>query len=145
MDAIWIVVANQAEACIYRANQRGEELTVVDEFVHEAGKAHFHELVSDAPGRVHDRQGKARHSMEADVGVQQDSIRKFAKRIIDYLAAAGDKNKYRRMILVAAPGFLGVIRKHLHPHLAERIALEIPKDMVGRSVDQLQALLLRKL
>jgi protein required for attachment to host cells len=145
MDAIWVVVANQAEACIYNSNQRTEILTVIDEFVHEAGKVHFQELVSDAPGRVHDRQGAARHSMEPDVGVQQESIRRFARKIVDYLEAAAEQGKYRHLILVAAPAFLGVIRKYVDRPLADRVVQEIPKDMVGGTVDQLQALLNRKL
>jgi protein required for attachment to host cells len=144
MDAIWVVVANRGGACIYSANSRGEALTVIDEFVHEAGKAHFGELVSDSPGRVHDRQGAARHSMEPDVGVQQDSIRRFARKIVDDLKTAAGQGKYRHLILVAAPAFLGVIRKYIDRPLADRVVLEIPKDMAGGTVDQLQVLLDRK-
>jgi protein required for attachment to host cells len=145
MDAHWILVANKAAAYVYSANQRGEALTLIDEFMHEAGKAHFHELVSDAPGRVHDRQGATRHSMEINVGVQQDSIRRFARKIVDYLEAAAEQGTYRRLILVAAPAFLGILRKYVDRGLADQIVLEIPKDMVGRTVDQLQTLLNRKL
>lgn len=145
MHSMWVVVANQAEACIYSANQRGEALTLIDKFVHTAGKVHFQELVSDAPGRVHDRQGAARHSMEPDVGVQQDSIRRFARKIVDYLEAAAGQGTYDRLILVCAPAFLGVIRKCVDPHLAKHVVLEIPKDMVGRAVDQVEAQINRKL
>jgi len=145
MDAIWVVVANQAGASVYNASQRGEIMALVDEFVHEAGKAHFQELVSDGPGRVHDRQGSARHSMEPDVGVQQDSIRRFAGKIVDYLEAAAERGAYRRLIIVAAPAFLGIVRKHVQPHLAKRIVAEIPKDIVGSAVDQVQTLLNREL
>lgn len=145
MDTVWVLVANQAEACIYSASRTGEALTLVDQFVHAAGKAHFQELVSDVPGRVHDRQGAARHSMEPDVGVQQDSIRRFARKIVDHLKAAAEQGTYRRLILVVAPAFLGVIRKYVQPHLAKQIVLEIPKDMVGRTIAQVQAQINRKL
>lgn len=145
MDAIWIVVANKGQACIYSANRRGEGLNLIDEFVHEAGKAHLQELVSDAPGRVHDRQGAARHSMEPDVGFQQDSIRRFARKIVDYLEAGADEGLYDRLIFVAAPAFLGIIRKCVDRHLDERIILEIPKDIGGQDVAKLSALLDREL
>jgi protein required for attachment to host cells len=145
MHSMWVVVANQAEACIYGAKRRGEALTLIDKFVHRAGKAHFRELVSDTPGRVHDRQGAARHSMEPDVGVQQESIRRFARKIVNYLEAAAEQGTYDRLILICAPAFLGVIRKYVEPHLAKHVVLEIPKDMVGRTVDQVEAQMHRKL
>lgn len=142
-DAIWVVVANQAGACIYSASQRGEVISLIDEFTHEAGRSHFQELVSDGPGRVHDRQGEARHSMEADVGPQQESIKRFARNIVAYLEAATAQKKFRSLILIVAPAFLGEIRKHIPQQLGERIVREIPKDLVGNTADQIQALLNR--
>jgi len=144
MDAIWVLVANQAEACIYSVSRSGDALTLVDRFVHAAGKAHFQELVSDVPGRVHDRQGAARHSMEPDVGVQQDSVRRFARKVVDHLGAAAEQGTYGRLILVVAPAFLGVVRKYVKPNLAKRVVLEIPKDMVGRTVAQVEVQINRK-
>lgn len=145
MKANWVIVANQAEARIYDMSRRGQLLSVVDEFVHEAGRLHVQELVTDVPGRVHDRQGEGRHSMESDVGAQQDSIRRFARRIIDYLDAAAGRGAYDRLVIVAAPAFLGELRKHVSPHLAARIVLEIPKDMVGTATKKIAALLNDKL
>jgi len=145
MDAIWVVVANQAGACIYSASRLGEVRSLIDEFEHEAGRAHIQELVSDAPGRVHDRQGEARHSMETDVGMQEESIRRFARKIVAYLEKAAEQRKYSHLVIIAAPAFLGIVRKTVQPHLADRIALEIPKDIVGSPVDQLQTLLDREL
>lgn len=141
MDTNWVIVANQAEARIYSASRRGEPLSLIDQLEHEAGRAHVRELVTDAPGRVHDRQGPGRHSMEADVGAQQDSIRHFARRVVDYLDAAAEQDAHRRLIIIAAPAFLGELRKHVRPRLAEKIVLEIPKDMINSAMDKITALL----
>jgi protein required for attachment to host cells len=145
MDAIWVIVANQAAARIYAASRRGEVTSMLEEFLHEAGKAHVRDLVSDGPGRVHDRQGSARHSMESDVGRQEDSIRRFAGRIIDHVTIAAGRDAFRDLVIVAAPAFLGEIRKHVPPHLAERIILEIPKDVIDATADKLTALLNQEL
>ena len=131
MDAIWVVVANQAGASIYQASQRGEVLSLIDEFEHDAGKAHFQELVSDGPGRVQDRTGVAPHSP--------------ARWLPLYLESAAERGAFRRLIIVSAPEFLGIVRKHVAPHLTERIVLEIPKDIVEPTTDRVQALLNREL
>ena len=141
MDAIWVVVANQAGARIYNADRRGQISALLDEFLHDAGKAHAQDLVSDSPGRVHDRRGPGRHSMESDVGMQQDGIRRFAGQIVEHVTAAAGHDAFSNLVIVAAPAFLGEIRKHVPAHLADRITLEIPKDMVNATTDKLTALL----
>lgn len=145
MDAIWVIVANQGGASIYGASRRGEVSALRHEFPHEAGKAHIQDLVSDSPGRVHDRQGAARHSMESDVGMQQDSIRRFARKIVDHVTDAAGRDEFGKLAIFAAPAFLGEIRKHVPSHLTERIILEVPKDVVGLGQGKLTTLLRKEL
>ena len=143
MDVVWIVVANQAMARIFEATPRGKILSVIHECRHEAGRAHLGDLVSDGQGSVHDRKGTGRHHMESDVGMQQNSVRRFAQQIVDYLDTAALNNRYDRLVIVAAPAFLGAIRKGLHKRLADRVQLEIPKDIADLSQDDIQSQLNR--
>ena len=71
MKMIWILVANQAEAKIYSTERIPGSLVLVGTLTHEEGAAHTRDLASDAPGRVHDRTGSARHSMEPENGYQR--------------------------------------------------------------------------
>ena len=143
MNTIWILVANQAEAQIYSAGQIKGNLVLVDTLTHEEGMAHARDLISDAPGRVHDRMGSARHSMEPDTGVKEESRRRFVKKIVELLESANFRGDYDRLVLLAAPAMLGVIRKTLTSKLTKAVIKEIPKDVIGQDLGKIQAQLRR--
>ena len=138
MSMIWILVANQAEAQIYSANRLPGSLTLVSTLTHSEGTAHARDLTSDAPGRVHDRMGLARHSMEPDTGVKEEQRRKFVKKIVDRLEAIHLKGDFDQLVLLAAPAMLGVIRKTVVGNLAKTVIKEIPKDVIGQNLDKIE-------
>lgn len=143
MNTIWILVANQAEAQIYSTSQIHGELVLVGTFTHAEGAAHVRDLISDAPGRVHDRTGPARHSMEPDTGVKEEERRRFVKELVERLRTAHFQGKFDQLILLVAPAVLGIFRKTLSGGLAKAVVKEIPKDVIGQGVDKIQAQLVR--
>jgi len=140
---IWVLVANQAEAQVYSAIRLPGSLTLQHILKHEAGAAHARDLTSDAPGRVHDRMGSARHSMEPETGVKEEERRRFVKEIVERLKTAHQNNEFEQLVLLAAPAVLGVIRKTVAGNLAKTIIKEIPKDVIGQDLDKIQAQLKR--
>ena len=138
MKLIWILVANQAEAQIYSASRLPGSLTLVRTLTHKEGAAHTRDLVSDAPGRVHDRMGAARHSMEPDTGVKEEQRRRFVKQLVDLLKAALFKGEFDQLVFLAAPAVLGVIRKTVGGDLAKAVIKEIPKDVIGQDLARIQ-------
>ena len=143
MNTIWTLVANQSEARFYSADRIPGNLVLIDTLTHEEGAAHARDLVSDAPGRVHDRMGSARHSMEADTDVKDEGRRRFVKEMVDRLESAHVHGDFSRLVLLAAPAVLGVIRKTLTSKLKKAIIKEIPKDVIGQDLDKIQTQLLR--
>ena len=138
MKTNWILVANQAEAQIYSSAQIPRNLLLVDTLVNEAGTAHARDLGSDAPGRAFDRFGSARHSMEPHVGVKQEQRRRFVKEMVERLEKAHLKGDFDQLVLLAAPAVLGVIRKTLTADLVKAVVKEIPKDVIGQSIEKIQ-------
>jgi len=143
MNTIWILVVNQAEAQIYSATRLPGSLSLVQSLTHEDGAAHARDLTSDAPGRVHDRMGSARHSMEPDTGVKEEQRRRFVKEVVDRLQAARLKGRFDQLVLLAAPAVLGVIRKTLAGDLERAVIREIPKDVIGQGLDKIELQLQR--
>jgi protein required for attachment to host cells len=143
MNTIWILVANQAEAQIYSADRIPGNLVLIDTLTYEEGAAHARDLTSDAPGRVHDRTGSARHSMEPDTGVKEEGRRRFVKEMVDQLKAAHLRGDFARLVILAAPAVLGVIRKSLTSELKKVVIKEIPKDVIGQDLDKIQEQLRR--
>ncbi len=143
MSKVWILVANQAEGQIYSATRIPGTLMLTDTLTNEEGAAHSRDLVSDAPGRVHDRMGSARHSMEPDTGVKEESRRRFVKQMVERLESAHLRGEFDRLVLLAAPAVLGVIRKTLTSNLTKAVIKEIPKDVIGQDLDKIQSQLRR--
>lgn len=143
MDKIWILVANQAEARIYSADAVPRNLILVDTLTHEEGAAHARDLTSDLPGRVHDRMGSTRHSMEPDTGVKEENRRRFVKEMVERLESSHLRGDFDRLVLLAAPAVLGVIRKTLTSKLTKAVIKEIPKDVIGQDLEKIQAQLRR--
>jgi protein required for attachment to host cells len=138
MAVIWVVVANKAEARIYSQKRLRGPLSLVKTRIHDEGRAHLQDLVSDQPGRVHDRMGPARHRMEPNTGFQEEDLLRFARDVTDHLATAHQRKEFDRLVLIAAPAFLGMLRKTVSPNIAEVIIDEIPKDMIGHDVERIQ-------
>lgn len=143
MKTIWVIVANQVEAQIYSSQRVAWDIQLLKTLTHEEGAIHARDLVSDAPGRVHDRMGSARHSMEPKTSVKDEGLRRFVKEIVEFLDAAYLKNDFDQLVVLAAPAVLGIIRKGLPSGLARAVAKEIPKDVVGQATDKIQIQLKR--
>lgn len=143
MNKIWILVANQAEAQIYSTPRLPGSLMLVQTLANTVGTAHARDLTSDAPGRVHDRLGSARHSMEPDTGVKEEQRRRFVKEIVQRLETGRLKSEFDGLVLLAAPAVLGVVRKTLPGELQKTVIREIPKDVIGQGVDSVEKQLQR--
>jgi protein required for attachment to host cells len=143
MNMIWILVINQAEAQIYSAPRLPGSLSLVQTLTHKEGSSRARELTSDAPGRVHDRMGTSRHSMEPDTGVKEEHRRRFVKEVVERLQAARLNGKFDQLVLLAAPAVLGVIRKTMSADFERAVIREIPKDVIGQGLDRIELQLQR--
>ena len=137
MKITWVIVANQAEARIYESRGLPWNINLLKTLVHEEGAAYARDLVSDAPGRSHDRKGSGRHAMEPSTGVKEASLRKFVKEVTGLIDTAHFKHKFDQLVILAAPAVLGFIRKSLGSGVTGTVVKEIPKDVVGPDTDHL--------
>ena len=138
MTMTWILVANQAEAQVFSSDRPMGSLKLIKTLTHEEGMARTRDLVSDAPGRAYNRTGPARHSMDPDTHVKEEERRKFVKEITELLERAYLQGGFNQLVILAAPAVLGVIRKTLSNGLSRAVIKEVPKDVIGQSVDKIQ-------
>jgi protein required for attachment to host cells len=132
MADVWVLVANSAEARIYAGRHRHAPLTLVDTLTHEAARLHPREVLADAPGRVHDRFGPGRHSIDSGEQVRAEERERFAREIAASLLEAQRQRKFEELIVMAAPAFLGVLRAEFNKPLASAVIAEVPKDLVSQ-------------
>jgi protein required for attachment to host cells len=132
-----IVVANQAEARFYDAAGPRSRLREVGWFVNPEARLHDRDLKSDRPGRVFTsavsgsgrRGAVAHHATGGERQPRKQVATVFARRVATELTAAKRNRQFDRLVLIAAPSFLGVLRKALPKSLQSDVAAEVAKDL----------------
>ena len=113
MAGTWIVVADSARARIFKPAALGRALEQVQELLHPSSRAHERELTTDRPGRSFDSEGPGRHAMSENVSPKEHEAWKLCKELADEIEKARAQGRFDRLVLVAAPSFLGELRKTL--------------------------------
>ena len=97
------------------------------------------EILSDRPGRVHDRFGEGRHAMVPPSDPHRQEKREFAARLAALLESEREKNSFERLIIIAPPKTLGDLRQHFSPSLKAMIIEEIARDVSMFNLHELQS------
>jgi len=142
MSKLWVVVADQSKARIFTVADPHGPLLDVGELEHPQGREHDRALNSDKPGRAFDSMGHARHSMGTAVEPGKQEAIRFAKQVADHVRAAHHEGHCNRLLLVAGPSQLGLLRGHLkasgmviselEKNLGQYDAVEIRKHLPAR-------------
>jgi protein required for attachment to host cells len=127
----WILVADPSGARLFASKGvifRGD-WKLVGEFQHPEGRVKPHEILTDRPGRV--KQSGApemRAAMEPHTPVKTALAEAFARLLAKELEVGLDARKYDRLVLVAPPSFLGILRQQLSDGVAKRVIAALEKD-----------------
>lgn len=113
MSSHWVVVVDNAKTRIFSVEREAGMLQPVVALQHPEGHEKSQDIEADRPGRAFDIVGHGRHGVGTSVDpVEQVRIR-YARRISDYLRAASLDGRCNRMLLVADPHLMGLLRKDL--------------------------------
>lgn len=100
------------------------------------------ELRTDAPGRVFSsRGGSTRRSSYDEGDFHEQAEARFAEHISDLMNDQAMEDPTKDLVLIAPPRTLGQLRKHLRRDVAERISVEIPKDLMKHPLASIERLL----
>ncbi len=147
-----IVVADQGEARFYDAGRRDARLLEVGRVENPEARMHDRDLKSDRPGRVFDhaptgagrRGAVAHHAVGGESTPRKHEARIFAKQIVEELERARREEGFERIVLMAGPAFLGLLRQALPSSLHPMVVAEVPKDLVHQDEEAIQAHLPRE-
>ncbi len=128
MPKVWVVVADEAKARILSTSKSTEPLVEINSLLSPEAHDREQDLVSDKPGRGGNGSGEGRHAMDEKTHKEQYALR-FAKQLSDLLEKNQQSKSYMKLIIVAAPRFLGLLRKELSKGVNELVSLEINKDL----------------
>ena len=138
MASTWILVADEARARLFRADRRTGPLEEDLDFVNPAERLPEHELGADEPGRGVGPGGR-QHTFGGEDGMREHESGRFAAELAERLRKGREHGHYERLYLVAAPRFLGTLRKALDEQTAAMVVDAIDKDVVRNKPDEIRA------
>jgi protein required for attachment to host cells len=144
---IRIVVASQAEVKFYDMQHIGDQLQLAGQLTDPLAHMHDRDFKSDRPGRKFDRAplaggrrgATAHHSTGAEQHPRKHEAIIFAQKIATELEQARQADRFDRLIVMAEPSFLGVLRQALPSALGSTVVAEVAKDLAHQPVSAVRA------
>jgi len=139
MANTWILVAHDAGARVFANRGPGKGLELIEAIDHPEGRARDRDIVSDRPGRSFrkDSGDPRRASMSGSQGPRDRVVSDFARALAGKLQHARVENRYERLVLVAPPRFLGLLRSSLDGPTAQLVIGSVDKDLASRKESEL--------
>ena len=139
MKLTWLVVADNSKARIFSVDSRMGPIEEIESIMHAEARLHEQNMTSDLPGRSNGKGGAGGHAYTDEVSTKEQENINFAKRIASELDAARKNNKFKQFILVAAPGFLGNLRKQLNTQTQKLACFELAKNLSSLNAKEIRA------
>ncbi len=98
------------------------------------------EMKTDAPGSNHQSVGAGRSSYE-ETDFHQLEEDRWAKRAAEEVNKRALSNDFDALAIIAPPKTLGELRKQLHKEATKRVVCEIPKEMTGHTIADIEKLI----
>lgn len=144
-----IVVADQSEADFYTLEQRDMPPQFVQRLKDTDAHLHNRDLKSDRPGRVFDhapaligrRGAVAHHATGGERDPRRVEATRFAHRVAHALDEQRRHDRFDRLIVMAPPTFLGLLREAMPAAVHALLTAEIGKDLVHEPPEALNAYL----
>ena len=133
----WILIADASLAHVMASTGKESDLAKVEDFQLDGTTLPGRDLAADRPGRSFDRAGEGRHGMEPRTNPREVEQERFAREIVGALDKADRRQRFDRLILVAPPTFMGLLRDILPPGLANKVSGELTKDLTKVAIHDL--------
>lgn len=140
MKSIMVVVADSSRARIFTTESPSSPLREINAMTHPEGRIHEQKMTSDLPGKDSGQgAGTGGHAYQEKVEPKQQEVIKFAKQAADYLDKARKAHKLEKLMLVAAPAFLGELRNQLPEEVNDCVIFELDKNLTQHSPEDIRA------
>lgn len=132
----YIVVADAARARIFTR----DALTLAEKesMVHAEGRLHEGDLVTDGRGDVHESMSTTSRSAGEEGTATKHENELFAKEVAQRLYSARVSNTMEKLIMVAPPKFLGLLREKLDGPTQKLVIHSLSKDLSKASLADIQ-------
>lgn len=138
MPTTWTLVADRTRARLFSSSRATEPLVEVRDFVNPDGRELAQELVTDRPSRMPGMVGRARGALEARTSPEEHAAEVFARGICTVLDRGLVDRECERLVLIAAPEFLGLLHGCASKRVHEAIAFELGKNLTSLAAEDIR-------
>jgi protein required for attachment to host cells len=135
-----VLVADGRKMLFFRNHGDENQIDLRTEAHEERKDRKDRDIKSDAPGTVQQSFGYGRSTYEEPDFQQQEEDR-WIKDAAEELKTRALRNDFDALALVAPPKALGLLKKSLHKEVERRIVCTVNKEMSGRPIPEIEALL----
>jgi len=125
----WVVVADGARARIFEAHRQAPGLRSVLPYELTGSRLRNHDHVSDRAGQTHQSGGYGAPSMGAQTDPVEHEHELLAREVAEVLAHGRYEHRVDAIVLVAAPAFLGRLRRAIDPQTRALVVAEDAHDL----------------
>ena len=123
----WVLVADSTQARILERQK--DALEPVGEFDHPESREQGRDLMGNRPNENQHTMEKGHKGAEIQ-GLRDVESIKFAKELSGFLSTAHSQNRFRELVIVADPRFLGMLRAELGKPVTDAVTKSIGKNAV---------------
>jgi protein required for attachment to host cells len=140
-----VLVADSARAQFFTLESESKQLVERSTFVNGAARLRDQDLTAGDRGRSFDSRGGGRHGMEPSSGAKESAVQAFAEEVAKQVPEQLSDCGARQLILVAAPKFLGLLRKVLPADAKNALYFEIDADFTTHAANEITEAVNRRL
>lgn len=127
MMRAWVVVADACRARIFSAEKPASELKEIQTLSHPESRLHQGDLLSDNS-----------IDLANTNDTKHDEAQRFANHVCETLECGRNNHRFEKLYVVAAPNFMGLLRKRQTLPLQRMVAGEIPKNLAARPPEDIR-------
>lgn len=139
MHNTWILVADAARARLFDWSQRDAELLEIADYANPEGRSPGQHPVHGRLPRTQESVGSAHHAIEPRTTLREKHAQQFALMLGKVLLRGRLEERYDRLVLMAPPRFMGILRSSLDEQTLDCVSDEVCRDLVTRSPAELRA------
>ena len=136
-----VLVTDGRKTLFFRNEGDENQIDLRTEAHDEREDAPDRDMKTDAPGAIGQSAGYSGRVAYEETDFHQLEEDRWAHSAAEEVNKRVLRNDFDALVIVAPPKTLGEIRKKLHKEAAERVVCEIPKEMTGRPIPDIEALL----
>lgn len=138
----WVIIADGEKALVMENITDAQDPHLVVVAVEE--KAEPRSGPSDRAGRRYDGGPRQKSAVE-EPGWRRHAKTLFVQDLANLLNRKGLKGAYKRLVLVASPHVLGLLRRRLHSDVLAKVVAEVDKTLTKHPLHKLEGVLKARL